>query len=109
MGVYYAFSPDLNYKMVKEFLEFEKLEHLEYKDDGDSSRNIIEVINLLNVDYLIFHYRDTDYLKAHSSHYLEVIKVLEKLSSFSKCEIESDIMELEWFKRHPHSGRMTFV
>ena len=90
MGVYYAFSPDINYKMVKEFLEFEKLEHLEYKDDGDSSRNIIEVINLLNVDYLLFYYRDTDSLVAHSSHDLDVLKVLEKLSLFSKCEIESD-------------------
>ena len=90
MGVYYAFSPDINYKMVKEFLEFEKLEHLEYKDDGDSSRNIIEVINLLNVDYLLFYYRDTDSLVAHSSHDLEVIAILEKLSKYSNCEIDSD-------------------
>lgn len=31
MGVYYAFSPEINYKKVKEFLEFEKLEHCKSK------------------------------------------------------------------------------
>ena len=38
MGVYYSFSPNLNYKQVKDFLKNEKLEHTEYKDNGDTSQ-----------------------------------------------------------------------
>jgi hypothetical protein len=59
------------------------------EDNGDT-RNVIEVQNYPNVDYLLFYYTSINNLVAHSSHDLEVIKILEKLSKFSNCEIESD-------------------
>ena len=40
--------------------------------------------------YLLFYYTSIDNLVAHSSHDLEVINILEKLSKFSNCEIDSD-------------------
>ena len=89
MGVYYSFSPNLNYKQVKDFLKNENLEHTEYKDNGDT-RNVIEIQDYLNVDYLLFYYTNIDNLVAHSSHDLEVIKILEKLSRDTNCEIDSD-------------------
>ena len=89
MGVYYSFSPNLNYKQVKDFLKNENLEHTEYKDNGDT-RNIIEIQNRPNVDYLLFYYTTIDNLVAHSSHDLEVLKILEKLSRDTNCEIDSD-------------------
>ena len=87
MGVYYSFSPNLNYKQVKDFLKNENLEHTEYKDNGDT-RNIIEIQNHPN--YLLFYYTTIDNLVAHSSHDLEVLKILEKLSRDTNCEIDSD-------------------
>ena len=89
MGVYYSFSPNLNYKQVKDFLKNENLEHTEYKDNGDT-RNVIEIQNYPNVDYLLFYYTNIDNLVAHSSHDLEVIKILERLSRDTNCEIDSD-------------------
>ena len=89
MGVFYSFSPNLNYNNVKDFLINENLDHSEYKDNGDT-RNVIEVQNYPNVDYLLFYYTNVDNLLAHSSHDLEVIKILEKLSNYTNCEIDSD-------------------
>ena len=40
--------------------------------------------------YLLFYYTSIDNLVAHSSHDLEVITILEKLSKYSNCEIDSD-------------------
>lgn len=89
MGVFYSFSPNIHYNKIKDFLKNETLEHTEYKDNGDT-RNVIEVQNTPNVCYLLFYYESIDNLVAHSSHDLEVINILEKLSKFSNCEIDSD-------------------
>jgi hypothetical protein len=89
MGVFYSFSPNIHYNKVKEFLKNENLEHTEYKDNGDT-RNVIEIQNYPSVNYLLFYYTSIDNLVAHSSHDLEVITILEKLSKYSNCEIDSD-------------------
>jgi hypothetical protein len=89
MGVYYSFNPEIHYNKVKEFINKEKLEYSEYRDEG-ASRNVIEILNYPNVGYLLFYYEKINNLIAHSSYDLEVIEILKNLSCFSRCEIESD-------------------
>lgn len=89
MGVFYSFSPNLHYNKVKEYFKNENIEYTEYKDNDDT-RNVIEVQNYPNVDYLLFYYTNIDNLVAHSSHDLDVIIILQNLSIFTNCEVESD-------------------
>jgi hypothetical protein len=55
MGVFYSFNPRIHYNKVKEFLKKENLEYSEYKDNNNT-RNVIEVLNYPNVNYLLFYY-----------------------------------------------------
>jgi hypothetical protein len=89
MGVFYSFNPRIHYNKVKEFLKKENLEYSEYKDNNNT-RNVIEVLNYPNVNYLLFYYEKINNLVAHSSHDLAVIDFFKKISDFLKCEIESD-------------------
>ncbi len=87
MGVFYSFHPSLSKIQLDNFLNED---NIKYKSIKEEHRYVIELLDLKNINYLLFYYDDPNSLVAHSSHDLDALSILGRLKNKFNLKIESD-------------------